>query len=137
MHENTYNVLKLTTRGWALYHWAADPVVWVPREFNDKADSLCNKSKELKAPHLYRHHEIASIIHSGFNIKISTDGGVRGGTISGTGWVVYAVQVGVTGNEGKHVNILEGGQYHGRGMSSLEVEIRALEEALDHLCLYT
>ena len=50
--------------------------------------------------------------------------------VSGTGWVVYAVQVGETGVEGKHVPILKGGQYMGRGMSSLEVEIRALDETM-------
>ena len=71
-----------------------------------------------------------------FNIKIATDGGVRGGRVSGTGWVVYAVQVEEDGNEGKHIVILEGGQFFDRGMSSLEVETRALDEALANLATY-
>ena len=43
------------------------------------------------------------------------------------------MQVGDSRREGIHVPVPKGGQYVGKGMSSLEVEIRALEEALDSL----
>ena len=119
-----------------MHHWAADPVAWVPRELNDMADSLCNRSMNNKQDHRKIHHFIDKIIRSGFNLKLCTDGGVRGGKTSGTGWIIYAVQVNDHGAEGKHVAIIEGGTYFNRGMSSLEAEIRALDEALDCLGLY-
>ena len=116
--------------GRQLHHWAADPVEWVPREFNVKADSVCNIVMDKQAPHMYRHKDLKAILESRYNIKISTDGGVRGGRVTGAGWVIYAVQVDALGIEGKHVVALEGGAYIGRGMSSLEAEIRAMEEAM-------
>ena len=129
-------IYKLINGGWSLFHWAADPVVWVPRELNHKADSLCNKSMNMKQNHRYIHPQIDQIIRTGFNLKLCTDGGVRGGKTSGTGWVIYAVQVDDVGAEGKHVAVIEGGFYYDRGMSSLEAEIRALKEALTCLGMY-
>ena len=85
--------------GWTLHHWAADPVIWVPRELNAKADSICNKVMDPKTPYMYRHKDIRAIMQTKFNLFFCTDGGVRGGRVSGTGWAVYAVQVDSLGGE--------------------------------------
>ena len=127
------NVNRMLNAGWTLHHWAADPVIWVPRELNAKADNICNKVMDDKAPYMYRHKDIRAIMQTKFNLKICTDGGVRGGRVSGTGWAVYAVQVDELGWEKRNVIIMEGGKHMDWGMSSLEVEIRALEEAMTHL----
>ena len=123
-------IQKLLEHGRTLPHWASDPVIWVPREFNNKADSICNKVMDNRAPHVYSHKDIRAIMGTKYNIKIATDGGVRGQRISGTGWAVYAVQIDSMGEEKRQVIILEGGQFKDRGMSSLEAEILAVEEAL-------
>ena len=71
-----------------------------------------------------------------YNIKICTDGGVRGGRVSGTGWAIYAVQTDDVGRGRRQVIVMEGGTYMHRGMSSLEVEVLALEEAMTYLHTY-
>ena len=129
-HRITNAISKMMKCGWRFPHWAADPVAWVPREFNNAADSIVNIVMDAKAPLSYKHKDVGAAIRTGYNLKIGTDGGVRGEKVSGAGWVVFAVQVKEGGREGKHVHILKGGTYHGVGMSSLAIETLALDEAL-------
>ena len=71
-------IQKLLEHGRTLPHWASDPVIWLPREFNNKADSICSKVMDNRAPHVYSHKDIRAIMGTKYNIKIATDGGVMG-----------------------------------------------------------
>ena len=54
----------------------------------------------------------------------------------GKKWAIYAVQIDDVGRERRQVIVMEGGTYMHRGMSSLEVEVLALEEAMTYLHTY-
>ena len=135
-HSITNAISKMVKYGWKLPHWAADPVVWVPREFNNAADTIVNVVMNAKAPLSFKHKDVGAIIRSGYNLKIGTDGGGawgegerdRMGCLCGAG--------GGGGKERKSCIILKGGTYHGVGMSSLAVETLALDEALAALTSY-
>ena len=130
------HVDRMMKHGWSLPNWKSEPIEWVPRELNCKADAICNHVMDTRTQYMYRHKNTASILYSKFNLKIATDGGVRGQAVSGTGWVIYAVQTDDRGREGRHVVVMKGGQYYARPMSSLEIEIRALGEAMATLVTY-
>ena len=76
----------MVKHGWGLPHWAADPVVWVPREFNNAADTIVNVVMNAKAPLSFKHKGVGAIIRSGYKLKIGTAGGVRGGYLEVPGW---------------------------------------------------
>ena len=45
---------------------------------------------------------ISQFLRYRYNIKIASDGGVRGDRVSATGWVVYAAEVDGEGREGRY-----------------------------------
>ena len=113
-----------------------DPVLWVPRELNKRADRVCNIVMDQGSGHSYVHRRIKDILKGRFNFKISSDGGIRGGRVSAIGWSVWAVRVDGEGREMSNRVILEGGTYFRKGMSSLEAEARALADALMSLARF-
>ena len=82
---------------------------------------------------MYRNRRLTSFTSERCNLKISSDGGSRGGVCSATGWSVWAVLVGEKGEELEERLLSKGGVWFEKGMPSLEVETRALVEALEHV----
>ena len=72
---------------------------WVPRELNKRADTICNIVMNTREKHELRHARLNDILRDRYNLKISSDGGIRGGRVSATGWAVWAVRVGEEGGE--------------------------------------
>ena len=128
--EITNRIARRLEDGWRPARDHEDPVLWVPRELNKRADTICNIVMNTREKHEFRHARINDILRDRYNLKISSDGGIRGGRVSATGWAVWAVRVGEEGGECGQRRILEGGTFYDRGMSSLEAETRALVEAL-------
>ena len=96
-----------------------DPVAWVPRELNRRADKICNEAMDRTDGHSFVHARIREIIRHGYNLKISSDGGIRAGRKSAIGWSVWAVRVDSAGIEIGQRVIMEGSLYYPHGMSSL------------------
>ena len=133
MERITNIVQRLSRMGWDCPGECADPVLWVPRELNKAADAVCNLVMNRRLHVEYRHPRIHTYLSERCCIKISSDGGCRGGKVSATGWTVWAVRVGKSGEEVQEVVILKGGKLFDIGMASLEIETRALHECLESL----
>ena len=133
MERMTNIVQRLSRMGWDNPVACADPVLWVPRELNKAADAVCNLVMDRRSHVVYRHPRIRGYLSERCNIKISSDGGCRGGNVSATGWTVWAVRVGAGGEEVQEVVILKGGKLFDVGMASLEIETRALHECFEIL----
>ena len=105
----TNHIEKKLNDGWRPAKDQEDPVLWVPRELNKRADTICNLVMDARGKHEFRHERISILLKERINIKVSSDGGSRGGRISATGWVIWAVRVGEEGEEMEQRRILERG----------------------------
>ena len=86
-------LVSFLTQGLAPPRSIDDPVQWRPREFNTRADYLCNKALDSKSS--YSHAEESCQLEMyktiGANWMAYSDGGGRGDGWSAFAWIVYAV----------------------------------------------
>ena len=80
--EITDRIAKWLEDGRKLATDQGDPVLWVPRELNKRADRVCNIVLGQGSRHNYVHARIRDILKGRINLKISSDGGIRGGVVS-------------------------------------------------------
>jgi len=105
------------------------PVEWRNRELNHGADTQCNLTLDKNKTHMYEHHKIKQFIHKGVNLFIQTDGGCRGDGRSASGWRIRAVK----GSNNECTTIAQGGTLYNNNHSSLDIEAKALNEAIEYL----
>ena len=135
MCERITSILcRLYRGGWQPPGIGADQVISVPRELNKAADKVCNTIMDIRSGGiLYSSRRTTTFLAERCNLKISSDGGSRGGKSSATGWAVWAVLVGGGGEEVRETLLAKGVEWCDRGMPSLEVETRALAEVLEYV----
>ena len=66
----------------------SDPVLWVPRELNKASDRICNTAMDNRSSRRASNPRLCQYISERWNLKISSDGGCRGGEDKRDG-VVY------------------------------------------------
>ena len=69
----------------------ADPVQWRPREFNARADYLCNQALDSKSSYCFIDDCIDDYRIDGVHWEAFSDGACRGDGFSPFSWIIYAV----------------------------------------------
>ena len=106
-----------------------NPVEWRPRELNHGADSQCNKTLDNNSKHCFEAKDVSKYIHRTFNLFVQTDGGCRGDGRSASGWRIRAINC--LKDEPKDIAL--GGTIYDGNHSSLDIETKALNEAITYL----
>ena len=69
----------------------ADPVQWRPREYNARADFLCNQALDSKSSYSFVEDSLSDYVVNGVHWETFSDGACRGDGFSSFSWVAYAV----------------------------------------------
>ena len=70
-----------------------DPIQWRPREFNVKADRLCNQALNTRSNFAFIEGDITAYGTQDMQWEAFSDGGCRGERIFAFVWIIYAVWV--------------------------------------------
>ena len=68
----------------------ADPVQWQPRDFNARADWLCNRALDTKTSFSYIDESVHTHRSESTQWEAFSDGGCRGDGHSAFAWIIYA-----------------------------------------------
>ena len=129
MNRITNHLCKLVRGGWEPPRSWADPVEWRPREYNKRADHLCNQCLDTCSSYEYIDPDVDKYSSLGPNWLLYTDGGCRKQGSSSYAWVVYAVIE--AGGRWFQFNGAFGYTFVKCDQSSFIVEAQALEKGLE------
>ena len=109
-----------------------DPLEWRPREYNKRADYLCNQSLDTKGSHEHVDPDVQVCVDLNPNWLLYSDGGCQKQGASAYSWLSCPV-VEVCGNYIQFV-VAFGYEWVAMDQSSLIDEAQGLDKALGVLC---
>ena len=109
----------------------ADPVEWRPREYNKRADFLCNQCLDTSCSYEYVDPDAGTYASMMPNWMLYTDGGCRKVGASAFSWIIYAVLK--AGEEWCPFTVAFGYEWVDRDQSSFVVEAQGLDKGLQVL----
>ena len=106
-----------------------DPVEWRPREYNKRADTMCNIILDGSDDFLIEGDNLETVLGLEPHLLIYTDGGCRHQGLSSIGYIIYGIIFGY-GDSKEYYTLAMGGKKLAGDHDSFFLEARALEEAL-------
>ena len=113
-------------------NWA-NPVQWRPREYNKRADLMCNLILDGRDSFEIRGENIDIVLGLKPHILAQTDGGCRYQGTTALGYVIYGIIFGYGEEPPDYYTLAVGGARITGDLPSLESEARALDLALCRL----
>ena len=112
-----------------------DPVERRPREYNKRADQMCNMSLDGAADFVIEGENLTVVMQLRPHILIYTDGSCRRRGISAIGYVIYAILFGYT-DINEYYTLAMGGHRVDGDHNSFTLEAWALDKALSSTSSY-
>ena len=113
----------------------ADPVQWRPRQYNAKADWLCNQSLDTKSSFSFVEDDLDNYCIDEMQWEVFTDGACRGDGFSSFAWIVHAV--GPVQRERHRLTVAFGYELVIGNFSSFATELWGLERGMETLdCIF-
>ena len=132
MDRITDKLFALTGHGAEPPQSWGEPIKWRPREFNKRADYLCNQCLYTFSSFEYTDPDANAYVNLNPNWLIYTDVGCRGRGASAYSWLLYAVVR--TAGEWTSFAVSFGYTWVSMDQSSFVVEAQGLDSAMTSLC---
>ena len=106
----------------------SDPVQWRPREYNSRADWLCNQALDTRSSFQFAEEDIEAYRASPTQWEAFSDGACRGDGFSSFAWIVYATWQ--FGDQRHRFVVAFGYEFLHGNLSSFITELLGLERAV-------
>ena len=125
------NILQFVQRGMLPPSDVADPVEWRAREFNKRADWLCNRALDTRSSYKFREDDIHDLTDGNVHWECFSDGACRGKGQSAFSWIIVAIRT--LGGQRHRFTLAFGYELVEGNHSSFSTELWGIEAAMQAL----